>query len=787
MLNQCYGSRTIFHTPTPELIEYALKLPQYILEIKNKKPIFKYNSRNELIDVDEGEMLFCKGVFVKKGNVLFSYNFNYDLNPDRNSFINDQERFSAPRLIAGIRDYTVIKEVLSRMIDFYEKFQQEGKTNLELPYEFKATPNLLEKVKEDREGEYIAFLWKKAFEEIFKERDKKDSFKGTVIKTDFEISEMLQHELEKYRCISLPKEWTQFLELAGVKTDKDVIPEYIEENIPTSLTSNYGSQLWDTQRIVLDACQNHLPADCGGTTTFIRFQTKDGDWHDYREFKKFEDKDIKKIKISDDGIGYDSKSLGLFASIKGHEESTGKWGEGLKMIAASAVRNGIKLELRSRDWMATPFLTDEILNQGEANEEEVQRLNFLVKTITNNENNILSDNDNSKDEKYGFDKKKEQSSTTFVDPTPELIGYFRDIKNNILTFSDRQPMISIEDIDVLSMVDGRLYIKNILIPGDHQIRYTYHLKNFDIETRDRDKIKKRSMKQKIGTVLENVDNEQFIKMFLMEAAMLTKEADNSKFLEFDTFFYIPTKTEKADLWIRCFQEYFGEKACVRNLSSQDYSEVSKAQHMGIDTITLPDNIANAISGIEGRDGKKIMTYRDALNEAIENAVMLREDEVDEKAKAIIEQLYSYNDVLALNPISRNKITKINVFGYNPEYTGQRAAGFASYGNTLNINIKVLREGLEPALDVFFHEAGHAETGANDVDPGFRNFQTRTLAALASRILPLSKSIIDNGFVGKTRWSKFKESCKNILKKLFWKMATKNDSLDFGENEKGDGR
>lgn len=194
---------------------------------------------------------------------------------------------------------------------------------------------------------YRLSLWKKAFEEQFMVRSD-DQMEGTVLKSGEEIPPNLQEYVKRYRVISLPKEWTNFLSSIGVKTDKDIIPDYTEEVITTSLTEDYGSEIWGIERMFLDACQNHLPGDTKGLSIFIRFQSKDGKWHDYSELPNFEDSDILKIKISDDGIGYDSKSLGLLASAK-DEHGSGKWGEGLKMIAASALRNGEQLELRSRN------------------------------------------------------------------------------------------------------------------------------------------------------------------------------------------------------------------------------------------------------------------------------------------------------------------------------------------------------------------------------------------------------------------------------------------------------
>lgn len=569
-------------------------------------------------------MAFCKGIFVKDINSFFSYNFqDANLNPDRNEFLKFNDRLMANFALCQAEDYTIIKKLLAKIIEYYSDLSEKGENEVRetSPYECDLANGLIKEFQDTTEyrshnRKYKAFLWKKAFEELFAQEILENGFEGVVLKTDYEAPDYLNETLKKYKVINLPKDWIEALRLAGVRTDKEVIPDYAEEKISTSLTLGYGAELWDTQRITLDSCQNHLPADSGGNNIFVRFQTTDGMWHDYREFEEFEDGEIKRIKISDDGRGYDYKSLGLFASIKGHQKSSGKWGEGLKMIAASAVRNGIKVELRSRNWMATPYTETEVLNKGKANEEEVQRLNFAVRIETKENVKALDDGDNPENDAHGYVKKNEQSSTTFINPTPELIKEFRNIKDNVLVFSAEKPMFSLDDVDVLDLWGSKLYVKNILIPGDHQTKYTYHLRNFDIETRDRDAIKKESMKQQIRKVLEKIEDERFIKIFLMEAANHAKESQKNSFLEFETYYNIPSCTEKADLWIKAFQEYFGEGACVRKMSSQDYSEVAQAQHMGLDTITLPDSIANTLLSLEGRDGKRLPSYKEALEEAI---------------------------------------------------------------------------------------------------------------------------------------------------------------------------
>ena len=779
MPNQLSGSRTVFNTPTPEFIEYALKLQEYILELSRKSPEYTFLD-SEVVDTEKGGKAFCKGIYVKDIDAFFSYNFNdANLNPDRNEFSGFNDKQNANIMLGRCDKYIIIKKVLSKILEHYGKVEKEEKSEKieDSPYECDLTEDLkyiFTSQYSSDEGKYKAFLWKKAFEEFFEQEVQKKGLEGVVLKTDYEVPEYLKESLKKYKVISIPKDWVEVLHLAGVKTEKEIIPDYVIEKVPTSLTLDYGAEIWDTQRILLDACQNHLPNDSGGNNIFLNFQTKDGIWHSYEEFKKFEDSEIKKIKLSDDGRGYDYKSLGLFASVKEHQDSSGKWGEGLKMIAASAIRNNISVEFSSRNWKATPYTEKEVLNQGEINEKKVQRLSFKVQRNVKDDQTSLNDEES---------QNKEKSSTSFIDPPPELIQEFRDIKNKVLLFSNEKPMFSVDNIDILDMFKSKLYVKNILIPGNQQTRYTYHLKDFDIETRDRDAIKKESMQSQIRKVLENIKDETFIKLYLMQAKDYAQKTNEERFLEFDTFFCIPTRTENADVWIKAFQEYFGKDACVREMSSQNYMEAAQAEHMGLETITLPDGIANALLDLEGTDGKKIPSYKDSLNEAIENANPVNEDDLTPKEKAIVQQLYKYNDLLFLSKDTINKITQINIFDYDQSYSGKKAAGYAGFGNTVYISRTALKQGLERATDVFLHEVGHAQTGAEDAAPEFRNYQTGLSAAIITKIFPLEESIIDNGLTKNIRFSRF----KNTIKKLFWEIIGEqsNDAKDNGDIEVGE--
>ena len=313
------GSRTIFRNPSKEFIDYALTLPEN--ELGGIKPLYK-SPDGDIVDTLYGGKAFVKEIYLRDIPTVFSYNFNdANVNPDRNDFNRFIYECSIYILLGNLEDKAIIIKLLKKMKEYSDEEAKKGLYTLgyvnifprDCCTEFLNPTDISYYIQKENKA-----LWKEAFEEVFGEvNTKKGEVKSAVLKTkDFDVPQYMQDVLKDYKVVTLPENWNEFFKSVGVLSDKDIVPEYIEEKIPTSITLDYGKQIWGTQRIVLDACQNHLPSDSKGTNIFLRFQTKDGEWHDYREMKKYPDNSIVKVKITDDGIGYDYKNLGLFSSGK---------------------------------------------------------------------------------------------------------------------------------------------------------------------------------------------------------------------------------------------------------------------------------------------------------------------------------------------------------------------------------------------------------------------------------------------------------------------------------------
>ncbi len=751
------GSRTIFHTPTPEFIKYALELPEKILHLNpNYKPLFKSNF-GDIVSTTKGGDIFVKGVFIKHINSFFSYNFDdAEVNPDRNNIINKNIYNAIDEIMQEVSDKEILRMLIANILE--KNRNNTSKWNLRYnrdSYEAEMGSHweLLNKFKH-QQG--MPSLWKEAFEEVCnatEHENAKETPRTTILKTDYKVPEQLSSIIENYNVISISEEWTELFSRAGVQTDRDVLPESLTEEIETSFVVDYGHELLTPERILLESVQNHLPSDTGGYNTCIRFQTKDEIWHDYTEFPQFTDNsEIIKVKIADDGRGYDYKRLGLLSSGKDQQSSSaGKWGEGMKMLTVGALYAGMGVEFHSMDWRAIAKTKEVILNEGTADEKKVQRMYYEVTKKIDEESTIIEDGDTRKK----INGRSIISSTTFTNPTSELIKEFRNIGEKVVYFSPLKPIVSKGEDQILSFHDGKIFIRGLLVPGDKPIKYSYSFSDFDIETRDRNAITIESLQTKITkilTCLGDKEDRYFIAQFLKDAIEFEKSRMNSSekpVLEFMTKFMIQPNSKVADNWISVFHEVYGENTSIRCSSDPNMNAVHMAQHVGLDIVTLPDCIANALMNTRGTDGECIKSYISEVSKMDVQRINIPYEELSPHEQEIIKWLYNFNPLLA-TPNNSEPLKKITVYKYPDDYDGPRAAGMANKGDSISISRDTLNGNYMNLVHILFHETDHMITGAQDADSAFRDHLTRMLAkiTLNNNLIPpppeLDESVEDGG-------------------------------------------
>lgn len=126
--------------------------------------------------------------------------------------------------------------------------------------------------------------------------------------------------------------------------------ERSEGTIFTSLTTEYGAGVWDDPvRLLEDIVQNHLDASPGRHVEIV-YEVQRGKKRKWvQEVELSVEDQIYGIRFIDDGKGYSPSRLSkLGDGTKARNPFlAGKYGEGTKLLAAAAVRNGIELEFSS--------------------------------------------------------------------------------------------------------------------------------------------------------------------------------------------------------------------------------------------------------------------------------------------------------------------------------------------------------------------------------------------------------------------------------------------------------
>ncbi len=661
------GSRTTFHKPSESFIEELMQIEKKVLDLReNYRPVF-VGSTGEIADREPGG-LYVKGIQVSNAKTLFSYNFDdVETNRDRNSIISQGLEKRIFTIIEEISDKRLVKTLLQKSI---------------------VQPDAIECSYSWYEAKHLS-VWAEGFYEAFG--------KDAVLDTRFTIPETLKHTpLNK---IKLPSAITNILVKAKVKTDREATPDFWEETIPTSLTLEYGKDIWNEERILLDAVQNHLPHDSGGSSIGLRFKTKDGKWHSFEQLPDVQDDQVESIKIYDNGRGYDSRLLGFFYSTKGDEASTGKFGEGLKMLCVASLRKGIDMTLHSQNWSSKSRALRQDIDGKQIDQLVFDVTHAVKKQEMDDDRNI-----------------HQSSSTTFSNPTPELLKEFRQINKKVLAIEKTKPLESTQNGDMLSLDGGMVYVRELLIPGDHNLLFTYHLPKLEIKNRDRSFVDQHELTPAIAGVWSQIEKPEVIKSFLFKANLEAQSGSGKEKVEFAMQF----TPKDAENWKKNFEEVFGKNTAIRDMRSEDYDAMQQNMHVGLELVSFPTAVYQVLKRIG------LPTYESRLQE-MTDVEYISDEQLTKEEKDLMEVLSAIDEYLPNNRPSSIKI-------YDRKTANQNVALGFSNGRDIFLLRQILSS-FERAADVYVHEKTHHNTdGAQDASSGFRNYLTFALSRIATEQL-----------------------------------------------------
>lgn len=379
--------------------------------------------------------------------------------------------------------------------------------------------------------------------------------------------------------------------------------------MPTSLTLRYRQDSWGIQRIALDGIQNHLPSDSGGTQASIEFYISGRGWVGFDQRDTFKPEDVRQIRFSDDGTGFNSRLLPLLYSTKIDDiKSIGEKGEGLKLMITACIRNGIRVTLESShkdyetgeivSWRAVPF-TRTVMIDG----DEVRQLHFAV-------------------EETGRTKgdKATGSKTTF-DAPPALLTKFaqNEMERKVLALrTGFTPLYHGEAGDVVD--DSKwVFVKGVYIMDSQSINLGFGYNFTTISTNgDRNNVSQSEILYGLRKVFEGLDDEEVIK------ALIKKGAEGHDLLEFKVLdsdyqlkinpatgereimeFRSGARLKSGDIWKKCFENlYPGKKVALSssNLGCDDLARLN-----GYTVVKLPFELRYFLErhGVEASDKLKL--------------------------------------------------------------------------------------------------------------------------------------------------------------------------------------
>jgi len=324
----------------------------------------------------------------------------------------------------------------------------------------------------------------------------------------------------------------KILTLLGIGRKKAHL-EYIIGNaglVSTSITLGYEADKWGIERIALDGIQNHLPDDSKGSKLNIDFLVDDK-WVSRTDYQN---DNIKAIRFSDDGAGYSNKLLGIFHSTKkGNSDAVGYFGEGLKMLSAAAIREGIDMELRSRDWVAKPvpvYLDIE--------GERIQQLAYDVKPA----------------------EKVKGSQSIFWNPPQGFIDYVKQLDNKVLLLREGFTPLFESEKGAIIDTEGDVFVKGVYISSLFKDRLLFGYDLNVVPNRDRDDINESRLIDKLQKIWLSLDRTEPIKHLLRVV-----QENPDKFETSHELYVLRTCHEKFDkeTWQTAFREMYGDNAVLQ--------------------------------------------------------------------------------------------------------------------------------------------------------------------------------------------------------------------------------
>ena len=482
----------------------------------------------------------------------------------------------------------------------------------------------------------------------------------------------------------------------------------VEPNLETKILESWSSldyraDKWGPERIVFDALSNHFPEDSGGTSYSIFF-FQDGKYVDFRVYDL--KKPVEEIYFLDDGNGYGHLHTILHHSDKTDRETqTGKFGEGLKMISAAALRHGVNIEFGSQDWVAQPRTKKLLLNDGN------KEVDLLCQKITS-----------------GYEQRK-GSYTCIRNPSSEIIRQVCSFTERIIDFRDDLSARELKDLHPQHRVflpeksfNGELFVKKIKYHLEDPLYLTYQINGKDADallSPDRDRVIKHYLCTAIKKIVLGLNNRALITPLL--GIGLTN------FTEKDIHIFNSDKVLHPQLWRESFYERYGPKGILAE-RGKDYIN-QDAQNQGFNVVK---GISSGFYEILHLAGIKTVSEVFGRNLRYET---IKPEALSSSQRAVYE-LHRTADIALFNaPLDKDLKIFSHAFDENGEASWFRGMCHLDSDPKKKPRIHIRIDQLQNPqtfLETYGHEAIHAYTKAVDLTKEFEEGLTKGLGKLLER-------------------------------------------------------
>lgn len=398
--------------------------------------------------------------------------------------------------------------------------------------------------------------------------------------------------------------------------------------LETWATLDFRAEKWGVERIAFDAVQNHFPEDCGGTNYYIVF-IQDGTSVDFRNYDPT--KPVERIQFSDNGIGYDSIYTVLrHSNKKDRETQSGKFGEGLKMISAAALRHNVDIVFRSQNWSARPRRRKTRID-GENKELEL----LCQEVIT------------------GYEKRT-GSFTIFRNPSPELIAEILSFKERIIDFRADLPPTVIKGLhpqhrafQPKKAFEGELFVRKIKYKIEKPLYLSYQI-NGEIAdsllTPDRDQVIKYPLDVALSHIIINFNQLDLIKSLV--------DVRTPDCWEKSILFVEKTEVSHPELWKQAFYELYGPKAVLEEPGHQKHTNLI-AQNLGYNVVAgIPHGLKNLLASAGIKKASEVLNYRPSYDFLPVEALTEEQREIYQKHTVVNELLFGNQFAVDLHLFSR---------------------------------------------------------------------------------------------------------------------------------------